>query len=200
VKTPRRIGIFGGTFDPPHIGHLVLAEWARDRLRLDRVWFVPVGQPPHKRRRDLTNADARVAMTRLAVRGQGSFAVNLHEVQTPGPSFTVETLRALPRARGDRIYLIVGADSLDDFHNWNEPEAILRMATLAVAGRPGSSVRGGRADRRWPRRVVWLENPEIDVSSSLIRRRVSAGESVRYLVRDSVARYIARHRLYRGRS
>jgi len=139
-------------------------------------------------------------MTRLAIHGHASFAVNLHEVRTPGPSFTVETLRALPRSGRDRVHLIIGADSLDDFQNWNEPEEILRMATLAVAGRPGSGTRGGRADRRWPKRVVWLENPEIDVSSSMIRRRVRAGESVRYLVKDSVARYITKHRLYRGRS
>jgi len=195
-----RIGIFGGTFDPPHLGHLVLAEWARVRLRLDHVWWVPVGQPPHKRRRDLSPSPARVAMARLAIRGHASFRVSLHEVRASGPSYTVDTLRALAKRSTDRVYLILGADSLDDFHNWNEPQEILRMATLAVAGRPGSGSRGGRADRRWTRRVVWLGNPEIDISSSLVRQRVRAKESVRYLVTDPIARYITKHRLYRGRA
>jgi nicotinate-nucleotide adenylyltransferase len=193
-----RIGIFGGTFDPPHLGHLVLAEWARVRLRLDRVWWVPVGRPPHKRRRDLSPSPVRVAMARLAIRGHASFRVSLDEVLAPGPSYTVDTLRALAKRSKDRVFLILGADSLDDFHNWNEPSEILRMATLAVAGRPGSGSRGGRADRRWPRRVVWLGNPEIDISSSLVRQRVRAKQSVRYLVTDPIARYIAKHRLYRG--
>ncbi|HYM81828.1 MAG TPA: nicotinate-nucleotide adenylyltransferase [Candidatus Limnocylindria bacterium] len=196
----RRTGLFGGTFDPPHLGHLVLAEWARVRLGLERVLFVPTGQPPHKRRRDLTPAAARVAMTKLAIRGHTAFTVSLHEVRRAGPSFTVDTVRALSASRPrTRLYLIVGADSLDDFHTWNETAEILRMATLAVAGRPGAGSRGGSADRRWPRGVVWLGNPEVDVSSSLVRTRMRAGRSVRYLVPDAVATYAATHRLYRKR-
>lgn len=202
----RRIGLFGGTFDPPHIGHLVLAECARDQLRLDEVRFIPAGQPPHKPGARLTGADRRVAMARLAVRGHPAFAVSTLETRRGGPSFTVETLREVaattPRAR---LFLIMGADSLDEFATWREPQAILRLATLAVAERPGATARSrrragpwrGRAGTRGPS-IAWLGNAEIDVSSSLVRARVRAGRSIRYLVPDAVARYIARHRLYRG--
>ena len=216
-----RIGLFGGTFDPPHFGHLALAEWARERLRLDRVLFVPAGSPPHKRDRRLSGTAARVAMTRLAVRGNDAFRLWTLEVRRRGPSFTVDTLRALraahPRAR---LFLLMGEDSLDDFRSWHEPAAIRGLATLAVARRPGA--RGGAPREAWsgsgarlPRRahagawsesgvrrvpgVVWLDNPGLEVSSSAIRARVRAGRSVRYLVPDAVAAYLVRHRLYRRR-
>lgn len=194
-----RLGLFGGTFDPPHLGHLALAEWAREQLRLDRVLFIPAGQPPHKRGRRISSAAARLAMTRLAIRGHSGFGVSTLELESPGASFTVDTLNQVaarhPRAR---LFLLIGADSLDEFRTWRSPEAILERATLAVAARPGA---GRAATRAWARRqgVVWLGNPGLEVSSSLVRERARAGRSVRYLVSDPVARYITRHRLYRGR-
>lgn len=188
-----RFGVFGGTFDPPHVGHLALAEWAAERLRLDRVLFVPAGSPPHKRGARLSSPKARLAMTRLAVRGNRRFAVSTLEVASPGPSYTVETLRRLRERRpGARWFLLIGADSLDEFHTWLEPETILSLATLAVAARPGAP-----SPRRGGRRVVWLENPVLEVSSTLIRARARDGRSLRYLVPEGVARYVARHRLYR---
>src|SRR5262245_6787175 len=171
----RRIGLFGGTFDPPHLGHLVLAECARDRLGLDEVRFIPAGQPPHKPGRRITGAARRVAMARLAVRGNRAFAVSTLETRRGGPSFTIETLREVaadsPRAR---LFLLMGADSLDDFATWREPEAILRLATLAVAKRPvGASptprrprAASTRAASAGGRRIAWLDNAEIAVSSS----------------------------------
>ncbi len=192
----RRVGLFGGTFDPPHLGHLAIAEWARDQLSLDRVVFMPAGTPPHKQRRDLSSAEARLAMTRLAVKGHPAFTVSTLEARRRGLSFTVDTLRHLEkRFRCARLYLVIGADSLDDFSNWHEPREILKRATLAIAARPGS---GRRA--RVPRGVAWLGNPGIALSSSAIRARVHAGRSVRYLVPDAVARYIAGHRLYTRRA
>jgi nicotinate-nucleotide adenylyltransferase len=205
--TPR-IGLFGGTFDPPHVGHLALAEWAREALRLDRVLFVPAGRPPHKGRA-LTLVAHRVAMTRLAVRGERAFTVSAIEARRDGPSFTVDTLRALRRrAPRVRIYLLMGADSLEEFHTWRDPKGIQAMATLVVADRPGASAKGAAAARRarrpvrppgvpGARRVVWLENPALEVSSSAIRARLRAGRTVRYLIPDAVVRYIERHRLYR---
>ena len=205
----RRIGLFGGTFDPPHVGHLVLAECARDRLGLDEVHFIPAGQPPHKPGRRITRAAQRVAMARLAVRGNRAFAVSTLETRRRGPSFTIETLREVaadsPRAR---LYLLMGADSLDEFATWREPEAILRLATLAVAERPGiarralrrrSAVSARGASSARGARIEWLDNAEIAVSSSIVRTRVREGRSIRYMVPDTVAAYIARHRLYRGR-
>ena len=235
-----RIGVFGGTFDPPHVGHLALAEWATERLRLDRVVFVPAGSPPHKRGARLSSAAARLAMTRLAVRGNRRFVVSTLEVRSPGPSYTVETLRRLRarRPRG-RWFLLIGSDSLDEFHTWREPDSILALATVVVAARPshgtGAPARSEtletpvrrhgwrraskerafdrmskamRVSRRvgapvpWRDQLAWLGNPGIEVSSTMIRARAKAGRSVRYLVPDAVATYIARHRLYRraGRS
>lgn len=189
----RRLGLFGGTFDPPHLGHLALAEWARERLGLDRVLFVPAGIPPHKRRRAPSPARVREALTRLAVRGNPAFRVSALELGRDGPSFTVDTLRALRRRHpGVRVFLLLGEDSLRDFPTWHDPRAIRALATLAVARRPGTA-RAPRARRG----VVWLDNPGIALSSSAIRARARAGRSVRYLVPDPVAAYIARHRLYR---
>jgi len=156
----RRIGVFGGTFDPPHVGHLALAEWAREALRLDRVIFMPAARPPHKRRRRVTPADDRVAMTRLAVRGNRHFRVSTLEVRRTGPSYTVDTLRALRKAHPRAsFWLLIGEDSLAEFHTWHAPGEILALARLAVAGRPGA-----RTSRRLPRgAVVWLRNPELQI-------------------------------------
>jgi nicotinate-nucleotide adenylyltransferase len=195
-----RLGVFGGTFDPPHQGHLALAEWARAELGLDRVLFVPAGEPPHKRRRGLSPAAHRVAMTRLAVRGNPAFEVSTLEARRRGPSWTADTVRALaaahPRAR---LHLLMGADMFATFATWREPGEIARLAVLVVALRPGArvprrvpaAVRGGRG-------VVWLGNPGLEVSSSALRERARRGRSLRYLVPDAVGRYLERHRLYDG--
>ena len=197
----RRIGVFGGTFDPPHAGHLALAERARERLGLDRVLFVPAGTPPHKRARRLSSARTRAAMTRLALRGHPAFRLSTLELARRGPSFTVDTLRTL-RARhpGARLFLLIGEDSLGDFRTWRDPQGIRALATLVVARRPAN---GGARARRSPaprRGVVWLDNPGLDISSSALRARARAGQSLRYLVPDAVARYVTRHRLYRRRA
>lgn len=192
----RRLGLFGGTFDPPHVGHLALAEWARDRLRLDQVLFVPAGRPPHKRRSDLSPSADRLAMTRLAVRGQPAFHVSNVEARRDGPSFTVDTLRwARERYPRASLFLLVGADSLADLPHWHEPERIVRLARLVVAARPGLSP--SRPGKRFGARVLVLDNPGLEVSSSVIRARARAGRSIRYLVPDPVARYVARRGLYR---
>jgi nicotinate-nucleotide adenylyltransferase len=192
----RRVGVFGGTFDPPHLGHLAIAAWARDTLGLERVLFVPAGQPPHKRGRKRTPARHRLAMIRLAVRGTPEFRVSTWELDRRGPSFTIDTLEHLARTRGTELHLIVGADSLDDFRTWKRPDDILALSRLAVAGRPGSGTRGEAWARR-TRRVDWIGNPLVEISSTLVRERVRAGYSCRYLVPDPVWRYVGQHRLYR---
>ena len=195
-----RLGVFGGTFDPPHQGHLALAEWARAELELDRVLFVPAGRPPHKRGAALSEVSHRVAMTRLAVRGNTAFAVSTVEAARRGPSWTADTVRTLaarhPRAR---LHLLMGADMFATFASWREPAEIARHAVLVVALRPGT-----RVPRRIPkvaregRGVLWLGNPVLEVSSSALRQRARRGHSLRYLVPDAVERYIARHGLYDG--
>lgn len=192
-----RVGVFGGTFDPPHVGHLILAEWTRERLHLDRVLFVPAGAPPHKRGRRLSSGAARLAMTRLARRGHPAFEVSTLELGRPEPSYTVDTLRRLhaecPRRRW---FLLVGSDSLEEFPTWREPREIVKLATLVVARRAPGEVSATAPD--WlARRLTWLDNPLIEISSTMIRARARAARSIRGLVPDSVARYVARHRLYR---
>ena len=195
MTAPRRVGVFGGTFDPPHFGHLALAEWARVELGLDLVWFVPAGLPPHKRPAAASPARDRLAMTRLATRGNAAFRVSALECRRPGPSYTVDTVHALARSHpGARLHLLMGADTWATFASWREPDAIARAAAIVVALRPGTA-RGARPLAAG-RRVTWLANPGLDVSSSALRARAARGRSLRYLVPDPVARYIARHRLY----
>jgi nicotinate-nucleotide adenylyltransferase len=195
----RRIGLFGGTFDPPHLGHLCIALWALVELRLSEVVFMPAGQPPHKLGRPLSRASHRLAMTRLAVREFSSmFSVSTLEIRRKGPSFTVDTLRAFrashPRAK---LYLILGADGLVEFQTWREPAEIARLAVLAVAARPGSRRSHARHPGVPASRVVWLGNPTLSVSSSAVRERVRRGLSLEHGVPPAVARYIRRHGLYR---
>jgi len=193
----RRVGVFGGTFDPPHLGHLVIAEWARVRLRLERVLFIPSGVPPHKRGRRVTATEHRIAMARLAVRGNPAFAVSTLESRRDGPSYTVDTLRALcARHPGVRLYLLLGEDSLEELPTWREPEAIRGLATLVVAARPSGA--GARAGANPGSDLLWLDNPPIALSSSQVRRLARTRHTLRYLVPESVRTYIERHRLYRG--
>lgn len=197
-RAKRRLGIFGGTFDPPHVGHLALAEWAREHLQLDRVLFVPAGTPPHKRDARRTSAKNRLGMTRAAVRGNPAFAVSTIETTRHGPSYTVDTVAEIAASHpGVELWLLMGADMYATFGTWREPHVIANQARIAVALRPGAKapkrVRGVEGQR-----LEWLGNPGIEVSSSAVRDRLKAGRSARYLVPDSVARYIARHGLYGG--
>jgi nicotinate-nucleotide adenylyltransferase len=197
VRRVQRLGVFGGTFDPPHVGHVALAQWAVESLALDRVLFVPAGHPPHKRGRTITSAGHRLAMARLGARGNPAFAVSTLELESDGPSFTLATLEHVAERYDGERFLLIGADSLDEFRGWHEPDSILSLATLAVAGRPGAGRPATLAWARRTRRVAWIGNPAIDISSSLVRERVRGGHSCRYLVPDPVWRYIERHRLYR---
>ena len=197
---PPRVGVFGGTFDPPHVGHTAMAAWARESLSLDRVVFVPSGRPPHKRHATHSAARHRLAMTRLAARDLPGFEVSSVEVRRPGPSYTSDTLLDMARREPHaERFLIIGADMFDVFRTWHAWELILALATVVVAMRPGA-----RAPRtpRWAhkgRGVVWLDNPGLDVSSTRVRRRLAAGHAASGIVAPAVARYAARHGLYRRR-
>lgn len=195
---PRRIGVLGGSFDPPHVGHLALAEWARVQLGLARVLFVPAFDPPHKSRASLTEAKHRLAMTRQAVRGNPAFEVRDLEVRRKGTSYTIDTLRELTAEFGRTpLVLLMGADMFATFGSWHEPEAILARAQLAVLLRPGSKrPRAGRW-RHTGRGVTFLDNPGLEVSSTTLRARARAGLSMRYLVPDAVERHLEMHALYR---
>ena len=197
-----RIGLLGGTFNPPHVGHMLCAQAALEGLGLDRVLLLPVHTPPHKRLEEEPGVEHRLELCRLAAAGVEGIEVSSLEADRPGPSFTIDTLRALhERAHSeDDLTFIVGADQAAGLPGWREPEAILELAELGVADREGMreadvierlSALPGAAER-----VRFFPMPRIDVSSSLIRRRAAEGRPVRWLVPDAVAAYISEHGLY----
>jgi len=189
------VGVFGGTFDPPHIGHLIVAEHVRDVLGLEKVIFVPTAIPPHKQERTITEAPHRLSMLRLAAAGNSSLEVSSYEVDKGGISYTVETLLEFSRQMpGNSFSLLIGMDNVSEFRGWREPEKILSLATVVVMTRPGFKPRGDTFLGHPRVRVV--EVPAIGVASTLLRERVRKGKSIRYLVPDGVERYIADNRLY----
>ena len=202
----RRIGILGGTFDPPHLGHLLIAETARVALDLESVMFLPAGEPWLKSGQRITPSEHRLKMVQLAVADNPDFCVSDCEIRRTGATYTVDTLRELRRGFPPdmELYFIVGSDVLDQFHRWKEPEAILELCCLAVIERPGGPEGGIAALRsRFPEAldsgaVVSVAGPRVDFSASELRRVLAAGLSTRYQIPDAVAEYIAEHELYRA--
>ena len=195
-----RVGILGGTFNPPHLGHLVCAQEAYLQLGLDRVMLIPARIPPHKPVEDEPGPEHRLELCRLAVDGDERFSVSDLETFRPGPSFTVDTLQELHATEPDNeLFLIVGGDVAAGLPLWNEPERVLELARLAVAkrrGTPRSRVDQALAGLRGGQRAEFFRMPRIGISSTLLRRRVRAGEPIRYMVPDAVERYIGAQRLY----
>jgi len=196
-----RVGLLGGTFNPPHLGHLVCAQEALVELGLDRVLLVPVREPPHKAVEVEPGLEHRVAMCEAAVAGEPRFGVSRVDADRPGRSYTADTLRALSGG-GDELWFIVGGDMAISLPTWREPEAVLALARLAVAEREGvrrddvverlaAALPGAAA------RLDFFAMPRLDISSSLVRRRVRDGLPLRYLVPDPVVDYIEREGLYR---
>lgn len=195
-----RIGILGGAFNPPHIGHLICAQEALVQLELDRVVFVPVGTAPHRELRPDPGADVRAELTELAIQGDDRFEVSRIELDREGPSYTVDTLRALrEESPDDELFLILGGDQAAALGRWHQPEEVLSLATLAVVERAGwsrNAIGIKLGGLRGHRDMRYLEMPAIQISSSLIRRRAAAGLPIRYLVTDRVGDAIAARRLY----
>jgi nicotinate-nucleotide adenylyltransferase len=196
-----RIGVLGGSFDPPHVGHLVVAEEARVQLDLARVVFVPAGLPPHKQDRQLTPAHHRVEMTTRALAANPYFHLSAIDTERSGPSYSVETVR-LFRAdwgREAEIFFIVGLDMLADLPNWHRPEELIQLCRLAVADRPGYTVDMLALEVSVPgvaARVDWVSVPLLEISSTDLRCRIGEGRSVRYYVPPAVEAYIRAHGLY----
>jgi len=197
-----RVGILGGTFNPPHLAHLICATAAADQLSLDRVLLTPVAVPPHKEADGDPGAHERLELCRLAVAGDERIEVCDLEVARGGSSYTVDTLRALhERDPENQLTFILGGDIALGLPNWHEPEAVLELATLAVAERAGASRReiSERIEGAFPgvASLTFFEMPRIDISSSEIRSRVAGGRPIRYLVPDAVADRIDQEGLYR---
>jgi nicotinate-nucleotide adenylyltransferase len=195
-----RVGIFGGVFNPPHLGHLVCAQEAWVQLRLDVVVWVPVGEASHRTIEDDPGAEARYRMCDFATSGDDRFSLSSIELDRPGPSYTVDTLRAMSeRSPGDELVLIVGGDEAAALGSWREPEEILRLATVAAVERDGrrrEEIAARLAELEGGERVVFFDMPRVDVSSTEVRRRAALRAPIRYLVPDKVADYIGARSLY----
>lgn len=197
-----RIGILGGTFNPPHLGHLICAQEAYLQLELDLVTLIPARIPPHKPVDDEPGAQHRLELCRVAVGDDDRFDVSDVEIARPGPSYTVDTLQLLhSREPRNELFLIVGGDIAAGLPKWREPERVLSLATLAVAGRRGTSrAEVDEALNALPggERAQFFQMPTVGMSSTVLRRRVRARQPIRYYVPDAVVSYVERHRLYAG--
>ena len=193
------LGYLGGTFDPVHYGHLLLAELAREQFGLHRVLLIPSARPPHKLTRMVSAPEHRLRMAELAIQGNPAFEVSRCEIDREGPSYTITTIRELRAATGRDIVFITGADSVLDMHLWREPRAILTEANVVTYPRPGCDL--DRVQETLgpdlARRVLTVRGPMLSLSSTEIRARVSGGLTIRYMVPESVEEYITAHGLYR---
>ena len=200
IQQATRIGIFGGTFDPIHLGHLILATEISHALDLTRVLFVPGGIPPHKPGQPISPAPDRLAMLRLALEGNSSFGIHTLEIDRGGVSYTAETVELLASELvPSSLVFLMGEDSLRDLPTWHAPGRIATYAELAVATRPNVEVDLREVTNAVPEargRIHFIETPSIEISASDIRRRVAAGAPFRYMVADTVRRYILDHGLY----
>ncbi len=200
-----RLGVFGGSFDPVHYGHLLLAEMCREQCRLDEVWFVPAAMPPHKQHREITPAKLRVEMLQLAIGGTPGFLASTIEVERGGVSYTVDTLAEIQQQHPlAQLFLLMGADSLHDLPTWREPRRICELAIPIVVRRAGSPI----PDLAVLKPLMTVERleeangnqvamPIIDLSSSEMRRRVAAGQSIRFRTPRAVEKFIETQGLYR---
>lgn len=196
----RRIGIFGGTFDPVHIGHLILAEAARESLRAEQILFLPAADPPHKQGDTRLPIEHRLAMLELAIADDPYFAISRVDIDRPGPHYTADTVRILHESYPDaELYFLMGGDSLHDLPTWHRPHEILKYVQLAVMRRTDLVLDPDELENELPgimSRVVMIDAPLIGISSTDIVERIQHGRSVRYLVPSAVLEYITAHGLY----
>ncbi len=195
-----RIGVLGGTFDPPHIGHLILAEYASDALALTSLLFVPAADPPHKQHELKTPAAHRVAMLELALSDNARFSLSRVDIDRPGPHYSVDMVRIIQEQHpAAEIYFVMGGDSLRDLPTWHRPNDLILLCKLAVMRRPGIKVDPEMHESILPgisSRVVLIDAPLIEVSSTEIVTRLAQRKSIRYLLPDAVRDYIMTHQLY----
>ena len=200
-STARRVGLLGGTFDPVHLGHLILAETARDTLRLDCVYFVPAASPPHKKGRIEASAKDRLAMLELALSDNPDFQISHIDLNRAGPHYTSDMVVLARQELGadTELWFLMGLDSLIDFPNWHEPERIRSLARLAAATRPGYEIDFSPLEVKLPgisHEVTLLPMPGVSIASNNLRRRIQHGSSIRYLVPEAVRQYICEKQVY----
>ena len=189
-----KIGLLGGTFDPIHIGHLVIANWIREDLGLEKVIFIPTGNPPHKLNCKVTDIKDRLEMVRLAINDNSHFEISDIEIRNEKISYTVNTLREFSET-GNEIYYIIGEDSLKELPKWKNPEEILKLSYIVTVRRP--NVSKYKIKFRNSKKIIFFDSLEISISSTQIRERVKEGKSIKYLVHPAVEKYIKEKGLYK---
>jgi len=197
-----KVGVLGGTFDPVHYGHLAIAEEARVRLELDTVLLMPARLQPLRQNERATTPEHRAAMLERAIIGNPNFALSRIEFERPGPSFTADTMALLRerQPRGSELFFILGVDALADLPRWKDPERLITLCRLVAFNRPGCTFEPRELFLKMPllrERIIFLEGPRLEISSTDLRRRIRHGLPIRYLLPDAVAEYIQSHRLYR---
>jgi nicotinate-nucleotide adenylyltransferase len=198
ARRPGRIGLFGGSFNPPHLAHLALARLARDALDLDELRWLPAGQPWQRPAAELASAADRQAMVELLIRDEPAFVLDNRECRRRGPSYSIDTVTEIAAEEHTELVLIIGQDQCQRLASWHRVQALLPLVTLAVAAREGHAVQMPPSLAGLPRRLVVLPLPRQDVSATEVRARLAAGQPVVTLVGAAVARYIEQHALYRG--
>jgi nicotinate-nucleotide adenylyltransferase len=197
----QRIGILGGTFDPPHVGHLILAEYSAEALELDHLFLVPAADPPHKQGEIQASVQHRLVMLERAIDGNERFSLSRIDVDRPGPHYSYDTVRIVKQQFPDAdLYFVMGGDSFRDLPTWYDPQEIIALSKIVVMRRPYDNIRPDMHEAVLPglaKRAVIVNAPLLEISSSDIVERLRKGKSVRYLVPDSVLAYIAEYHLYR---
>lgn len=197
----KRVAIFGGTFDPPHLGHFILAEQIKNRFELADIIFMPAGQPPHKKNKEISPNQQRLKMLKLAVDKNQKFSLSDWEINKDGYSYTAKTLsQFVPQIDAEEVFFIIGADSLADIFKWKEPEYLLSEGKFIVFNRPGYNLKQILKQNKYQpflNNIITYQGLNIEISSSLIRKEIKKGNSIRYLTLDEIEHYIAENNLYR---
>jgi nicotinate-nucleotide adenylyltransferase len=197
----KRIGIFGGTFDPPHLGHLILAEESLDQLRLDRLYWVLTPDPPHKRAKRLTPIEIRFLLVNAAIRNNKSFQFSRADMDRPGPHFALDTVKIIKNQNPSAaIFYLIGGDSLHDFPNWYHPQELLdHLSGLGVMRRPGDKVNLDQLEKALPgiiNKLIFIDAPLLEIASNEIRKRICFKKPYRYYLPDSVYKIIKKNNYY----
>lgn len=195
------LGIYGGTFDPIHHGHLIIAQHVQNALSLDKIIFIPAAIPPHKEHLQITENNLRWQMLKLAIESNSAFEGCSIELDKKGISFSIDTIELIRKKRNlsrDQLYFIIGADSLRDIHTWYRPEDIFKLSRVVVVPRPGVDL--AKVSHKFRNQIINVDAPLIEISSSKIRELIRSGKSIRYLVPDRVEQFIRQHKLYTATS
>ncbi|WP_071395838.1 nicotinate-nucleotide adenylyltransferase [Bacillus tuaregi] len=185
----KKIGILGGTFNPPHLGHLIIANEVQIQLEFDEIWFMPNQEPPHKETLNGVSGQHRAEMIRRAIANNPKFKLQLIELERPGRSYTYDTMKLLTEKNDDRFYFIIGADMIEYLPNWYKIEELVQLVTFVGVNRP-------EYDKQSDYPIIYVDVPNIEISSLMIRNRIKNGKNARYFIPDSVMEYIEENRLY----